>query len=105
MRTLDPDGDPVAASVVLRAIDEKLYAIGAAQEADLLDGVYAWVDDGVRATNWSHQGPDQGWGEGGDTGGGDGDDTRETSATGCCSSASPPTPTAGRPSASSCRMT
>ncbi|MDH5244501.1 MAG: Ig-like domain-containing protein, partial [Chloroflexota bacterium] len=47
VRTTGPDGGPVSATVVVRAIDEKLYAIGAAVEADLREALYESVGDGV----------------------------------------------------------
>ena len=73
VRTRDAQGDPIAATVVLRAVDEKLFAIGAANEDDPLGELYASVEAGVRATYVSHRGPGN-RGEGGDTAGGDGDD-------------------------------
>jgi len=71
VRTLD-HGRPIAATVVLRAVDAKLYDIDAARDSDPLEGLYRYVDDGLLAAYASHQGPaSQG---GGDTGGGGGDD-------------------------------
>ncbi len=72
IRTTDPSGHPVAATVLVQAVDEKLYAIGAANDIDILDSLYSWVRDGVIATAWSHRAPSTG-SEGGDTGGGGGD--------------------------------
>lgn len=73
--TRDPAGRPVAASVFVRVIDEKLYAIGAAADADPIDELYAPVGDGRIATAWSHASPEPPFtGEGGDTTGGGGDE-------------------------------
>ena len=74
VRTRDASGSPVAATVILRAVDEKLYAIGAAFEDDPLAELYAPLGSGIRGTYLSHQ-PPLGETSGGDTtgGGGDGD--------------------------------
>jgi hypothetical protein len=73
VRTRNAAGRPVPATVVLRAIDEKLFTIGAAAADDPLNELYAGVGDGIRATYLSHQYP-HGQPEGGDTTGGGGDD-------------------------------
>jgi hypothetical protein len=73
VRTRDAQGDPIPATVVLRAVDEKLFAIGAASVDDPLGELYASVKAGIRATYLSHRGPGN-RGEGGDTAGGGGDD-------------------------------
>jgi hypothetical protein len=69
----DAAGEPVAATVVLRAVDEKLYSIAGAEEVDALGALYRAVPDGIRLRYTSHRSPlgDQG---GGDTTGGGGDD-------------------------------
>jgi alpha-2-macroglobulin len=72
VRTSRPNGTPVAASVVVQAVDEKLYAIGAAFDSRPLDNLYQRVDSGILRLTATHQvpslsGPE---GEGGDTGGG-----------------------------------
>ncbi len=72
--TRDAADEPVAASVVVRAIDEKLYAIGAAQDTDVLEALYQAVSGAVLAVTWSHQVPTDGYGDGGDTTGGGGDE-------------------------------
>ena len=73
VRTLDRSGRPVAASVFVRAVDEKLYAMGAAVEETPVDELYATVPDGVLGSARSHQVPSQEWGGGkGDTTGGGG---------------------------------
>ena len=80
VRTRAPGGAPVAATVVLRAIDEKLFAIGAASDDDPLGDLYAGIGDGMIGTYGSHRDP-QGQAGGGDTtgGGGDGrDDFRDS---------------------------
>ena len=65
-------GKPVAGSVVIRAVDEKLYTIGAAEDIDALRSLYRRVSSGLRTTYQTHRLP-QGETGGGDTGGG-GDD-------------------------------
>jgi hypothetical protein len=78
LRTTDATGGPVPATVVLRAVDEKLYAIGGASDRDPLGDLYSeTVDSGFLWTHASHplpfvRGPGN---EGGDTSGG-GDDGR-----------------------------
>lgn len=75
-RTRDVLGRPIAASVILRAVDEKLFAMGAAQVADPLDSLYARVESGIVRLTATHQLPIGGTeGEGGSTGGGGGDVT------------------------------
>jgi alpha-2-macroglobulin len=77
VRTRDADGHAVPATVVLRAIDEKLYSIGGASEDDPLAELYTLLDDGIRATYASHRIP-RGRSDGADTGGGgDGEDFRD----------------------------
>ena len=76
IRTLDASGRPVSASVFMRAIDEKLFTIGAARVDDPLGELYASTGSGLRASAWSHASPDPRYGDGkggGDTTGG-GDD-------------------------------
>ncbi len=73
VRTLDAGGTPTAATVVLRAIDEKLYTIFGADSVASLQGLYVPVGDGIRATWRTHRSP-RGNTEGGDTTGGGGDD-------------------------------
>ncbi|MFO1540475.1 MAG: alpha-2-macroglobulin family protein, partial [Chloroflexota bacterium] len=69
----DPAGRPVDAQVVLRGVDEKLLAIGAATTPDPLADLYRAVSSGTSRTYASHQLPRRGTrGEGGDTGGGGG---------------------------------
>ena len=78
VRTLDATGHPVAASVYLRAIDEKLFAMRAAWVVDALSELYESPGSGLLASGWSHQNPDPG-SQGGDVGGGNGgrDDFRD----------------------------
>ncbi len=52
--TLGPGGDPVAAEVVLQAVDEKLYAIGAAHVPDVLPWLMREVGDGFLQATASH---------------------------------------------------
>ncbi|HLA15852.1 MAG TPA: hypothetical protein VJZ72_03035 [Candidatus Limnocylindrales bacterium] len=78
IRTTDATGKPIAASVVLQAVDEKLYAIDGASTPQPLSDLYARVDSGIVRLTSTHQvptivGPE---GEGGDTAGGGGDGGR-----------------------------
>jgi hypothetical protein len=78
IRTTEPDGSPIAATVVLEAVDEKLFAIGGASVPSPLRDLYDRVDSGIVRLAATHQpptlsGPE---GEGGDTTGG-GDDRTE----------------------------
>ena len=73
IRTTDADGRPVSASVVVHVVDEKLFAIQAAQEIDLLGDLYADVSNGIIGITWSHGVPRPS-SEGGDTTGGGGDE-------------------------------
>ncbi len=57
IRTLGADGQPVAADVIVQGVDEKLYAIGAAREANVLDELHRWVSDGVLQSFASHRVP------------------------------------------------
>lgn len=80
VRTRNAKGAPVAATLVMRAVDEKLFSIGAAADGDPLAGLYGSVRAGIVATYQSHRVPRNAF-EGGDTGGGgDGDrsDFRDT---------------------------
>ena len=67
--TRDPAGRPVAASVILQAVDEKLFAMGRASVPDPLGRLYAPVDSGIVRLTSTHQVPvDAGpEGEGGST--------------------------------------
>ncbi|HEX6869017.1 MAG TPA: Ig-like domain-containing protein [Candidatus Limnocylindrales bacterium] len=76
--TRDRSGDPVAATVVLRAVDEKLTTLGGAVAADPLADLYGFVDAGIRVVYRSHHPPRGGPFEGGDTTGGGRDDFRDT---------------------------
>jgi hypothetical protein len=73
IRTLGPNGKPVVASVFIQAVDEKLYAMGFADQADPLEYLYADVNEGIIAWAASHRTPGDDGGEGGDTTGGGGD--------------------------------
>ncbi len=79
LRTTDIVGSPISAAVVLRAVDEKLFAIGGAYDQDPLWDLYRQsVDSGLLWTHGSHplpfvRGPRN---EGGDTSGGGGDEGR-----------------------------
>src|SRR6185295_18285447 len=70
--TRDHSGRPVPATVVLRAVDEKLFAIGGAQAAEPLAELYSDVSSGIVSTYRSHREPRY-RGEGGDTTGGGGE--------------------------------
>jgi hypothetical protein len=72
VRTTRPNGTPVAATVVLQAVDEKLFAIGGASVPVPLDELYQRVDSGIVRLTATHQVPTMSGseGEGGDTTGG-----------------------------------
>jgi len=78
VRTTLPDGSAVAASVVLQAVDEKLFALGGAMVPSPLGDLYARVDSGIVRLTATHQVPTMAGpeGEGGDTSGGGGDGLR-----------------------------
>ncbi|HEX4930244.1 MAG TPA: alpha-2-macroglobulin family protein, partial [Gaiellaceae bacterium] len=57
VRTTGPDGEPIAADVVVQGIDEKLYAIGAASRPDVLSSLHRWVSDGFLQSFASHRIP------------------------------------------------
>jgi hypothetical protein len=76
VRTLDPAGRPVPATVTLRGVDEKIFALGGALEEDPLGQLYGpWVDSGLGASYASHP-VVRAWYDGGGCGnvGGGGDD-------------------------------
>ena len=75
--TRNASGTPVAATVVLRAVDEKLFTIGAASEDDPLPELYDPLSSGILTTYQSHRDPpgDTGYG---DTTGGGRDDFRDS---------------------------
>jgi hypothetical protein len=72
VRTTDEKGRPTPATVTLRAVDEKLFAMGAAQVIDPLGDLYQRVESGIVRLTATHQLPTGGGpeGEGGATGGG-----------------------------------
>jgi uncharacterized protein YfaS (alpha-2-macroglobulin family) len=76
IRTRTASGRPVSATVVLRGVDEKLFAIGAAQDVETLSDLYRQLPSGILDTYASHTMP-TGGGEGGDTAGGGGDERAE----------------------------
>ena len=53
--TRDKSGHPVASTVVLRAVDEKLFTLGGAAAADPLGELYAGVESGIRVVYRSHR--------------------------------------------------
>jgi hypothetical protein len=71
VRTTREDGTPVSASVVLQAVDEKIYAIGGATVPRPLDDLYQRVDSGILRLTATHQVPTMSGSEseGGDTAG------------------------------------
>jgi hypothetical protein len=80
VKVLDEHGHPVVADVVLQAVDEKLFAVGAASTPDPLDEMYRKVVSGIVRLTSTHQLPTGSGseGEGGDGGGGDSrDDFRD----------------------------
>ncbi len=79
--TTDASGRPVAASVVLQAVDQKLYQIGGAHVPDALTDLYANVGSGILRVASTHKSPTIGpedFGGGDTTGGGGRDDFRDT---------------------------
>lgn len=70
--TKDADGRPVAATVILRAVDEKLFALGGAEIGDPLGELYLRTTSGIGTTMSTHQVPLDGHPPGGqgDTTGG-----------------------------------
>jgi hypothetical protein len=70
VRTTRPNGLPIGASVVVRVVDEKLYAMGYARLPDPLEGLYGQVGSGLLWTRTSHPTPEPDTGGYGDTGGG-----------------------------------
>jgi hypothetical protein len=72
VRTTDPSGRPTPATVTVRAVDEKLFAMGAAQVADPLGGLYDGLGSGLFSLAATHLLPTGGnrWAGGGTTGGG-----------------------------------
>jgi alpha-2-macroglobulin len=77
VRTRTASGAPVATTVILRAVDEKLFSIGAAQDDDPLNELYASVGSGMVGSYVSHRTPRISSGEGGDTTGGGGDERED----------------------------
>lgn len=77
IRTTRPDGSPVAATVVVQVVDEKLHATGGAFMPAPLRDLYDRVDSGIVRLAATHQRPTMSGteGEGGDTFGGGGGDT------------------------------
>jgi alpha-2-macroglobulin len=67
--TLGPDGRPIAASIVIRAVDEKLHAIGYAVDTDTLETLYEAVPEDLLATYATHHRP-RSMADGADTAGG-----------------------------------
>ncbi len=75
IRTTDARGRPVAASVILRAVDQKLFAMGAAAAFEPLPVIYEREPSGILRLTATHQAPGGGTeGEGGSAGGGGGDE-------------------------------
>ena len=72
IRTTGADGRPVPATVVIRAVDEKLFDIGAAEEIDPVGVLYEHLTAGILSYYASHHGPSALF-EGGDTTGGGGE--------------------------------
>jgi len=72
VRTTRPDGSPVAATVVVQAVDQKLYAMGDAEVPDPLTDLNERVASGIIRLTATHQVPTMSGpeGEGGDTTGG-----------------------------------
>lgn len=81
VRTTDRDGLPVAADVVVRAVDQKLYDMGLAEDDDPITTLWAPMDSGLTTTYTSHrlplQDPSPGCGSTTGGGGGPGGDLRD----------------------------
>ena len=71
VRTTDAAGRPTPATVILRAVDEKLFSIGAAEADDPLNDLYVPLSPGIVGTYASHHAPRQAFDGGDTTGGGD----------------------------------
>jgi hypothetical protein len=78
IRTTDAGGSPISADVVVRAVDEKLFAIGGALDLDALAELLNPVGDGLLQSYLSHPLPMFGLDGCGDTGGGGRDDFRDS---------------------------
>ena len=78
VRTTDADGRPVPADVVIRGVDEKLFAIGQAFDVDALATLLAPTGDGLLQSYASHPVPMTFAGCGGDAAGGGRDDFRDS---------------------------
>ncbi len=79
VRTSGPDGSPVAADIVIRGVDEKLFTMGAAQDLDTLAILLEAVSDGLLQSVTTHLLPQRAADGCGDTTGGGGrDDFRDT---------------------------
>ena len=81
VRTTRPDGSPVSATIVIQAVDEKLYAMDGATVPTPLADLYQRVDSGILRLTATHQVPTRSGpeGEGGDaTGGGPRSDFEDT---------------------------
>jgi hypothetical protein len=78
--TKDAAGDPTAATVVVSAVDEKIFAMGGASVEDPIHALYGSIGSGVLQTAATHQVPSTPWGGGGGdtTGGGERTDFRDT---------------------------
>jgi hypothetical protein len=79
VRTKNAAGHPVAASVFVQAVDEKLFATGDASLVNPIFALYQNLPDGLIGQVRSHQTPDDDIGDGkggGDTTGGGGNDGR-----------------------------
>lgn len=76
IQTTDTTGAPTSAAVVLRAVDEKLFAIGAAYDQDPMWELYQSVGSWLLWTHASHPLPFARTFQGGDTMGGGGGDVR-----------------------------
>lgn len=77
IRTTDAAGRPVAADVIVRAVDEKLFTIGAAVDVDALGELLVPRDSGFLQSYTSHPTPFGFDGGCGGTGGGGRDDFRD----------------------------
>jgi hypothetical protein len=76
--TTGPNGEPVAADVVVQGVDEKLYSIGIAGDADPAPQLMQGTSSGLIQSYTTHSMPTYDPGGCGGTGGGDRSDFRDT---------------------------
>ena len=68
--TTGPDGDPIAADVILQGVDQKLYTLGQAFDVDPARELFSPVDSGIVLSSSTHVSPFESADGCGDEGGG-----------------------------------